>query len=75
LVETREPANAAPWPLRIIFWLDVTLLLSVCALQDVPFTGLVIHEWLGLVMVGMVLAHLLFAWSWISSQTHRILAA
>jgi cytochrome b561 len=74
-VESREPAAAAPWRLRIIFWLDVTLLLSVCALQDVPFTGIVIHEWLGLVMVGMVLAHLLFAWSWISSQSRRLLAA
>jgi cytochrome b561 len=73
-VESREPAAAAPWRLRIIFWLDVTLLLSVCAFQDVPFTGLVIHEWLGLVMVGMVLAHLLFAWSWISSQSRRLLA-
>ena len=56
------------------FWLDVTLLVSVCALQTVPFTGLVVHEWLGLAMVGMVLAHLLLAWSWIASQSRRLLA-
>jgi hypothetical protein len=28
-------------------------------LQTVPFTGLIIHEWLGLAMVAMVFAHLL----------------
>ena len=75
VAEARESAKPAQWRLKTTFWLDVTLLLSVCALQDVPFTGLVIHEWLGLVMVGMVLAHLLFAWSWISTQTHRLFAA
>jgi cytochrome b561 len=54
------------------FWLDVTLLVSICALQTVRFTGLVVHEWLGLAMVGMVLGHLLFAWSWIASQSRRL---
>jgi hypothetical protein len=56
------------------FWLDVTLLVSVCALQTVSFTGLVLHEWLGLAMVGMVLAHLLLAWSWIATQSRRLFA-
>ena len=55
--------------MKAVFGLDVTLLLSLCALQTVSFTGLVIHEWLGLAMVGMVLAHLLLAWSWIASQS------
>jgi len=56
------------------FWLDVTLLVSVCALQTVSFTGLVLHEWLGLAMVGMVLAHLLLAWSWIAIQSRCLFA-
>lgn len=62
------------WRLKAVFWLDVTLLVSICALQTVSFTGLVIHEWLGLAMVAMVLAHLLLAWSWIASQSTRLLA-
>jgi hypothetical protein len=57
--------------LKITFWLDITLLVSVCALQTVSFTGLVIHEWLGIAMVGMVLVHLLLAWSWIATQSRR----
>ena len=58
--------------MKLTFWLDVTLLVSVCTLQTVSFTGLVLHEWLGLAMVGMVLAHLLLAWSWIASQSRRL---
>jgi cytochrome b561 len=71
MAATREPAKAAQWRLKITLWLDETLLISICALQTVRFTGLVLHEWLGLAMVGMVLAHLLLAWSWIASQSRR----
>jgi hypothetical protein len=74
VVETRESAKPAQWRLTITFWLDVTLLVSVCALQAVSFTGLVLHEWLGLALVGMVFAHLLLAWSWIASQSRRLFA-
>src|SRR5215468_3729331 len=38
------------------------------------FTGLLLHEWLGLAMVGMVFAHLLLAWSWIATQSRRLFA-
>ena len=72
VLETRESARPAQWRLKLTFWLDVTLLVSVCILQTVSFTGLVLHEWLGLSMVGMVLAHLLLAWSWIASQSRRL---
>src|SRR5947208_4170272 len=72
VVATRESAKPAQWRLKMTFWLDVALLVSVCILQTVSFTGLVLHEWLGLAMVGMVLAHLLLAWSWIASQTRRL---
>ncbi|MGA8593423.1 MAG: DUF4405 domain-containing protein [Bryobacteraceae bacterium] len=68
---TGESAKPAQWRLKTTFWLDVTLLVSICALQTVRFTGLVLHEWLGLAIVGMVLAHLLLAWSWIASQSRR----
>ena len=74
VVETRESAKPAQWRLKITFLLDVTLLVSVCVLQTVSFTGLVLHEWLGLAMVGMVFAHLLFAWSWIATQSRCLFA-
>lgn len=60
------------WRLKTTFWLDIALLVSVCALMTVRFTGLVVHEWLGLAVIGMVLAHLLFSWSWIVTQSRRV---
>jgi cytochrome b len=74
VVETRESSKRALWRLKMTFWLDVMLLVSLSALQTVRFTGLVVHEWLGLAMVGMVLVHLLLAWSWIASQSRRLFA-
>jgi hypothetical protein len=75
MVEAPELAKPAQhWRLKTTFWLDMTLLVSVCVLQTVRFTGLVLHEWLGLAMVGMVLAHLLLSWSWIATQSRRLFA-
>jgi Domain of unknown function (DUF4405) len=74
VIKLRDSAKPAQWRLKITFWLDVMLMLSVCALQTVPFTGLVVHEWLGLAMVAMVFAHLLLSWSWIASLSRRLFA-
>src|SRR5262245_32358384 len=74
VIKAREAAKPVQWRLKITFWRDVTRLLSVCLLQTCSFTGLVLHEWLGLALVGMVLAHLLLAWSWIATQSRRLFA-
>ena len=75
VAETRNPAKPTQWRLKISLWLDVTLLVSICALPAVPFTGLAFHEWLGLAIAGMVLAHLLLSWTWIASVSRRMFAA
>jgi cytochrome b561 len=69
------PANSkkpAPTRLKLAFWLDVTLLISICALEQIPFTGAILHEWLGLAFAAMIVWHLLLSWSWISSQTRQL---
>lgn len=50
----------------------MALLISICTLEQIPFTGSVIHEWLGLAFVAMVVWHLLLSWSWISTQTRHL---
>ncbi len=75
VIETRESAKPSQWRLKTTFWLEVTLLVSVCALQTVTFTGLVLHEWLGLAIAGMAAAHLLLAWSWIATQSRCLFSA
>ncbi|HKD07773.1 MAG TPA: DUF4405 domain-containing protein [Bryobacteraceae bacterium] len=62
-----------PSRLKVVFFLDLALLISVCALETVPFTGMIIHEWLGIVLALMMIVHLLFSWSWIASSTRRFL--
>jgi cytochrome b len=70
-IAVAKSAKPAPWRLKIMFWLDATLLVSVCALQTLHFTGLVLHEWLGLAVVPLILFHLLLAWGWIAAETRR----
>ena len=62
-----------PSRLQVVFVLDIALLVSVCALETVPITGLIAHEWLGLAVAGMVVAHLLLSWAWIASTTGRLM--
>jgi len=73
-VERRESAKPTQWRLKFTLWLDVTLLVSVCAMQNVAVTGLVLHEWIGLAMIAMVFTHLLLAWGWIATQSLRLFA-
>lgn len=54
-----------------MFWLDATLLLSICTLQTLHFSGLVLHEWLGLALVPLIFLHLLLAWPWIAAESRR----
>lgn len=75
MAEKRDAPKPLHWRLKTTFCLDAALLVSVCALQTVPFTGLVIHEWLGLAVSAMTLAHLLFSWSWIASISRRLFTA
>jgi cytochrome b561 len=61
-----------PSRLRFIFALDITLLLSTIALGTVSFTGMIIHEWLGIAIALLALIHLLLSWTWVSSATQRL---
>jgi len=74
-IATAESTKPAKWRLKFMFWLDAALLVSVSALQTLHFTGLVLHEWLGLAVVPLILIHLLFAWSWIAAETRRFLTS
>src|SRR5215472_1001864 len=62
-----------PSRLKVVFFLDLALLSSVCALETVPFTGMIIHEWLRIMLALIMTVHLLLSWSWIASSTRRFL--
>jgi len=58
----------------LVLTLDLILLLSLCALEHVPFTGMTLHEWLGLAVAALIVIHLLLSWSWIAASTRRFFA-
>lgn len=57
---------------RLSLWLDTTLLLVTCALMVTPFTGIPLHEWLGIALVPALLLHVLLQWPWIATRTRRL---
>ncbi len=71
---TEKSGDVRTMRLKITFCLDVALLATVCVLTTVSFTGLWLHEWLGLATIGMVVAHLLLAWGWIATQSRRFVS-
>lgn len=54
---------------RGIFAFDTALLIAFCAVQSVRLGGIAFHEWLGIALIAVFVAHLLLSWNWISAQT------
>ncbi len=74
-IAAAESTKPSKWRLKVVFLLDAVLLVVFCALQTLHFTGLVLHEWLGLGVLPLILIHLLLAWSWIAAETRRFLTS
>lgn len=61
-------------PTQINFWFDLLIFVAALFAPAVMFTGLAIHEWLGLGLGLAVIAHLLLHWQWIAQITRRFFA-
>ena len=57
---------------RLSLWLDTFLLLAACTLMITVFTGIPIHEWLGIAVIPALLFHVLLQWPWIATRTRRL---
>jgi hypothetical protein len=53
--------------------LNACLFVVFCGLNEVPLTGLRVHEWIGFAFAWAVLTHLLLSWNWIVSATRNLL--
>lgn len=58
---------------RVWLVIDCSMLVAVVALQAWRLTGVPLHEWLAIALLGGVLAHLLLHWPWVASRSKRIL--
>jgi hypothetical protein len=57
------------------FWVDIIIFFAFVIDMNVSFTGLVIHEWLGLGLGIVIIIHLLFHWEWIVCTIKKVLKA
>lgn len=54
------------------YWLDTALFFAFIIDMNTRFTGISIHEWLGLGFGIALIYHLLLHWNWIASLTRRL---
>jgi hypothetical protein len=45
--------------------LDITMFGAFLAVSNPHLTGMTVHEWLGVSLIGALITHLLFNWEWI----------
>lgn len=48
--------------------LDTTMFMCFAALLSWRLTGVATHEWLGLALIALILAHLVVHWGWVEAQ-------
>jgi hypothetical protein len=59
-------------PTKTNFWFDIAIFAAALFAPAVAFTGLAIHEWLGIGLALAVVTHLLLHWPWIAQTTKRL---
>jgi cytochrome b len=59
---------------RLDFWFDGVLLVAYTLAYSLGFTGLAIHEWLGLGIGLALLLHLTLHWDWVVRTTRKLFA-
>jgi cytochrome b len=57
---------------RLDFCLDAALLIAYVLAYSIGFTGLAIHEWLGLGLGFVLVVHLTLHWDWVVRTTRRL---
>lgn len=53
--------------------IDITIFAAFLVSTAPRFTGMAIHEWLGMAFGAAIVAHLLLHWQWIVGTTQRLL--
>ena len=67
------PVGRVPVRTRLDFWFDGVLLAAYTLVYSLGFTGLAIHEWLGLGIGLALLLHLTLHWDWVVRTTRKLL--
>jgi hypothetical protein len=71
---TAPARRRIPARTRLDFWFDGALLAAYTLAYSLGFTGLAVHEWLGLGIGLALLLHLTLHWDWVVRTTRRLLS-
>jgi len=72
--EAAPARRRVPARTRLDFWFDAALLVAYTLAYSLGFTGLAIHEWLGLGIGLALLLHLTLHWDWVVRTTVKLFA-
>ena len=59
---------------RLDFWFDAVLLVAYTLAYSYGFTGIGIHEWLGIALGAALLLHLTLHWDWVIRTTRKLVS-
>ena len=59
---------------RLDFWFDAAILVGYTLAYSYGFTGIAIHEWLGIGLGLALLIHLTLHWDWVIRTSRRMLS-
>jgi Domain of unknown function (DUF4405) len=59
---------------RLDFWLDAVLLVAYTLAYSLGFTGIAVHEWLGIGLGLVLVTHLALHWDWVLRTTRKLIA-
>ena len=72
--ETAPARRRVPVRTRLDFWFDGVLLVTYTLTYSLGFTGIAVHEWLGLGIGLALLLHLTLHWDWVVRTTVKLFA-
>jgi hypothetical protein len=67
------PPRKVPLRTRVDFWLDTTLLVAFTLDYSFRFTGLTVHEWIGIGLGFALIVHVTLHWDWVLRTTRKLL--
>lgn len=70
---TNEAPRASGNLTRTKLWLDTLIFIAFLVTMDPRSSGIAVHEWLSLAMLGTIVVHLLLSWDWIAQISSRFL--
>lgn len=67
--------SRVPSMTKLDYWLDLLLVVAFALDYSFRFTGLAIHEWIGIGLGVALIVHLTLHWDWVLRTTKRIIGS